>query len=116
MKNEFQYFVYIITNSYDTTLYIGMTNNLERRMLEHKQGKIEGFSKRYHLTKLVYYEETDDVGAAIEREKQLKNWHRDWKMNLIKESNPKFEDLAAEWYDKESFEDDGDAETSSHRA
>ena len=96
MKHERHYYVYIITNTWNTTLYIGVTNNLLRRIQEHKSGANKSFSKRYHLTKLVYYEETGDVRVAIEREKQLKRWHREWKMNLIKQQNPTFRDLSME--------------------
>ena len=74
-------------------LYIGVTNDLVRRTYEHKNKMIDGFTKKYNLTKLVYYEATTDVRSAIEREKQLKNWHRDWKMNLIKDFNPDWKDL-----------------------
>jgi putative endonuclease len=70
-------------------LYIGVTNNLERRMYEHKNKMVNGFTKKYYLTKLVYFEATTDVKSAIGREKQLKNWHREWKINLIREFNPK---------------------------
>ncbi len=101
------YYVYIITNKLNTTFYIGMTNDLLRRIWEHRQGEIKGFSQKYKLKKLVYFEDTDDVGVAIGREKQLKNWHRGWKLNLIKQDNPNFEDLAQEWFDE------GDPETSS---
>ncbi len=79
------------------TLYIGFTNNLVRRMYEHKKGIIEGFSKKYNLTKLVYYEIFTDVQQAIRREKQLKNWHREWKINLIESANPEWEDLSKDW-------------------
>ncbi len=92
------YYVYIITNKWNTTLYIGVTNDLGRRMYEHKQGLVEGFSKKYNLRKLLYFEETDDVQAAIEREKQLKKWRRDKKIVLIKKVNPQFEDLSTEWF------------------
>ena len=91
-----QYFVYILTNKSNKVLYIGVTNNLEWRMYEHKNKMIDGFTKRYNLTKLVYFEETSDVKGAIEREKQLKNWHRDWKMKLISDSNPEWKDLSVE--------------------
>ena len=91
------YYVYILTNKNDNVLYIGMTNDLLRRVYEHKQGIYKGFSQRYHLTKLVYFEETDDVTDAIGREKQLKLWHRDWKMNLIKKENPELTDLSKDW-------------------
>ena len=75
-------------------MYIGVTNNLERRVYEHKHELVEGFTKSYHVHKLVYYEETCDVRAALEREKQLKNWHRDWKQNLVKQMNPEWKDLS----------------------
>ncbi len=75
-------------------LYIGMTNNLQRRIYEHKNKLVDGFSKKYNLTKLVYYESTVDVASAIKREKQLKNWHRDWKINLIEENNVEWKDLS----------------------
>lgn len=94
-----KHYVYIITNFADTTFYIGVTNNIERRMYEHKNGLIEGFSKRYNLKKLVYYEEFKYVNDALKREKQLKNWHRDWKINLVKSVNPEMNDLAEKWYE-----------------
>jgi len=87
------YFVYILTNFANTTLYIGVTNNLERRIYEHRQELIEGFSKKYKLKKLIYFEQTSDITEALKREKQLKNWHREWKMNLIKTINPEFKNL-----------------------
>jgi len=89
-----QYFVYILTNKSNRVLYIGVTNNLERRMYEHKNKMINGFTKRYNLTKLVYFEETSDVRSAIEREKKLKNWHRDWKIKLVDDFNPGWKDLS----------------------
>lgn len=93
MKRERHYYVYIMTNEWETTLYIGMTNNLIRRVREHKEGIVEGFTKRYHVKKLVYYEAADTAYAAIAREKQLKNWHREWKLNLIRTMNPTMTDL-----------------------
>lgn len=87
------YFIYIIANFSDTTLYIGVTNNLDRRIFQHRQGVVNSFSKKYHLTKLVYFEEYNDIQEALIREKQLKNWHRSWKINLIKEFNPEFKNL-----------------------
>ncbi len=81
---EKQYYVYILTNKSSKVLYIGVTNDLERRMYEHKNKMIDGFTKKYNLMKLVYFEVATDVNSAIEREKQLKNWHRGWKINLIK--------------------------------
>jgi putative endonuclease len=91
-----QYFVYILTNKSNKVLYIGVSNNLERRMYEHKNKMIDGFTKRYNLTKLIYLEETSDIRSAIEREKQLKNWHRDWKIKLINNFNPEWKDLSIE--------------------
>ena len=89
-----QYYVYILTNKANKVFYIGVTNNLERRIFEHKNKMVEGFTAKYNLTKLVYYEATSDVESAITREKQLKNWHRDWKINLVNESNPEWKDLS----------------------
>jgi putative endonuclease len=89
-----QYYVYILTNKSNKVLYIGVTNNLERRVFEHKNKLVKGFTERYNLTKLVYYEVTNDIHSALEREKQLKNWHRDWKMNLISSFNPAWRDLS----------------------
>ncbi len=89
-----QYYVYILTNKSNKVLYIGVTNNLERRVFEHKNKLVKGFTERYNLTKLVYYEVTNDIHSAMEREKQLKNWHRDWKMNLIGSFNPAWRDLS----------------------
>jgi putative endonuclease len=88
-----QYYVYILSNKSNKVFYIGVTNNLERRMYEHNNKLISGFTKKYNLTKRVYFEATADVKSAIEREKQLKNWHRVWKINLIKELNPEWKDL-----------------------
>jgi putative endonuclease len=89
-----QYYVYVLTNKTNRVLYIGVTNNLERRIFEHKNKLVEGFTKKYNLNKLVYYEATNDIDGALEREKQLKNWHRDWKINLINSSNPAWKDLS----------------------
>lgn len=89
-------FVYILTN-HSRTLYIGVTNNLERRMTEHKSKCVPGFTKKYNITQLVYYEETSDTRAAIEREKQLKGWLRKKKIELIEQNNPEWKNLAANW-------------------
>ena len=94
---DHDYYVYIITNKQNRTLYIGMTNNLERRMSEHKRGEIEGFSQRYRLTRLVWFEHFRDVDAAIAREKQLKGWLRAKKIALVEKENPRWFDLAADW-------------------
>ncbi len=81
-------FVYIMTNTYRTTLYIGVTSNLKKRVEEHMEGLGSAFTKKYNLTDLIYFEEFSDINQAIQREKQLKNWHREWKLNLVKEKNP----------------------------
>lgn len=94
MIKKFRYYVYILTNVYNTVFYIGVTNNIVKRVFEHKAGVVEGFTKKYKVKKLVYLEEYNDIKEAIAREKQLKNWHRDWKINLIKKINPEFKDLS----------------------
>ena len=91
------YAVYIMTNYSQTSFYIGVTENLQKRVCEYKNKFVEGFTKRYNIDRLVYYELTDSVETALNREKQLKRWHRDWKINLIKEMNPEFKDLSMDW-------------------
>jgi len=91
-----QYFVYIMTNK-SGTLYTGVTNNLERRVLEHKNSLIDGFTKKYKINSLVYYEETNDILAAIGREKQIKGWLRAKKIALIESINPTWQDLSEDW-------------------
>lgn len=105
MKRERHYYVYIMANAGNTTVYIGVTNDVERRVFEHKEKLIKGFTKRYNLTKLVYFEETDDVGAAIAREKELKGWLRKKKNALIHSMNPTWQDLATDWYGEEKPQD-----------
>ena len=92
---EYCYYVYILTNK-SLTLYIGVTNNLERRILEHKNKLIKGFTKKYNIDKLIYYEEYGDIGEAIVREKQIKGWFRKRKIELIKTQNLEFKDLGKE--------------------
>lgn len=87
------YYVYIATNRSET-LYIGVTNDLDRRMQEHRSGKVPWFTAKYKIDTLVYFEETSDVKAAIAREKQLKNWSRVKKNTLIESKNPKWLDLS----------------------
>jgi putative endonuclease len=87
------YYVYIIASKRNGTLYIGVTNDLIRRIAEHKKGLVEGFSKKYKVNQLVYYEETPDVTSAIVREKRLKKWKRACKLRLIEEENPDWKDL-----------------------
>ena len=88
-----EYYVYIITNYEKTTLYTGISSDLVKRIYEHKNKLIEGFSKKYHLQYLVYYEIHNDVNVAISREKLIKKWKRQWKIDLIKKVNPEFLDL-----------------------
>jgi putative endonuclease len=88
-----QYYIYILTNKRNGTLYIGVTSNLVKRAYEHKNNIIDGFTKKYNIHKLAYYEITNDVESAIRREKQLKKWNRKWKMNLIEKNNPEWKDL-----------------------
>jgi putative endonuclease len=88
------YYVYIMTNKYDKVLYIGVTNSLVRRVFEHKNKlKPKSFTARYNLTKLIYFEDYEDIEQAIAREKQLKGWLRQKKIDLIKSKNPEFKDL-----------------------
>ena len=89
-------FVYILSNYSRTTFYIGVTSNLEQRIAEHKLGEGSVFAQKYKLKDLVYFEEHPDIDQAINREKQLKNWHRDWKINLIKSINPGMSDLSTD--------------------
>jgi len=88
------YYIYILTNKGHSVLYIGVTNNLERRIYEHKQHLIPGFTDRYNVEKLVYFETTEDVKAAIQREKELKGWTRKRKERLIETLNPQWIDLS----------------------
>ncbi len=90
---EYNYYVYIMTNKLNTVLYIGVTDNLTRRVYEHKNKVIKGFTEKYNINKLVYFETTKDVNSAIAREKVLKRWKRDWKVSLIEEKNKNWEDL-----------------------
>ena len=87
------YYIYILANKEGGTLYIGVTNNLEGRVWEHKQGVYKGFSSKYKINRLVYYENYSDINEAITREKQLKKWNRAWKIQLIEKDNPRWEDL-----------------------
>jgi len=87
------YYIYILASKRNGTLYIGVTNNLMKRVYEHKKDLADGFTKKYNVHKLVYYEQTSDIDSAINREKQLKKWNRTWKLKLIEEGNPKWEDL-----------------------
>ncbi len=88
-----QYYIYILTNKYRTTFYIGMTNDLNRRTSQHNDSMGSIFTSKYNLTDLIYYELYNNVDQAISREKQLKNWKKEWKINLIKTTNPNLETL-----------------------
>lgn len=91
------YFVYILANWDDSVLYIGVTGNMPRRLYEHRNHLVDGFSSKYNTTKLVYFEQTNDVYSAISREKQLKKWRRSKKNELIEGKNPQWADLSATW-------------------
>ena len=91
------YYIYIMTNE-SLTLYTGVTNDLTKRVFEHKNKLLPGFTAKYNITRLVYFEETNDVQAAIAREKQIKGWLRKNKVALISSVNPQWEDLSADWY------------------
>ena len=90
-----RHFVYILS-SRNRVIYVGMTNELSRRIYEHKNGLVDGFTKSYNVNKLVYYELQNDFESAVKREKQLKNWHRQWKINLIETRNKEWKDLYQE--------------------
>ena len=90
-------YIYILASKRNGTLYIGITNNLERRIAEHQEKNIAGFTKKYDVSTLVYYEEITSPTAAISREKQIKKWNRKWKLNLIEKFNPRWEDLSKDW-------------------
>jgi len=88
------YYVYILASKRNGTLYIGVTNNLSRRITEHKQGIADGFTKKYNIKTLVYYEWTNDIDSALSREKALKKWNRKWKLDLIEKDNSNWNDLS----------------------
>ncbi|MGN0760915.1 MAG: GIY-YIG nuclease family protein [Christensenellales bacterium] len=94
------YYVYILSNKSNKVLYIGVTNDLQRRVYEHKNKLIEGFTSKYNIDKLLHYEITTDIKSAIEREKQLKSWSRAKKEELINRSNPQRNDLSIDWFEK----------------
>lgn len=107
-SNRKTYFVYIITNR-SKTLYTGVTNNLERRMWEHKQGSGSEFARRYKLDRLVYYESFDDVRNAIDREKQIKGLLRIKKIALIVSVNPAWRDLSKDWFKRHRYQPDAES-------
>ena len=87
------YYVYILTSKRNGTLYIGVTNDLKKRIFEHKNSLVNGFTKKYSVHSLVYYEQCNDIESAITREKRLKRWNRKWKLELIERNNPQWKDL-----------------------
>ncbi len=87
----------MLASKYNGTIYIGVTNNIVSRTDQHKSNEIESFTKKYNVHRLVYYEDTDNIFDAIAREKQLKNWHRPWKIALIERDNPKWQDLSQQF-------------------
>ena len=93
------YWVYILASKRNGTLYIGVTNNIERRVLEHKNEINNSFTKKYNIKQLVYFEEFNDINDAILREKRFKKWKRKWKLYLIESNNPQWKDLSEGWYD-----------------
>jgi putative endonuclease len=93
MTRERSYWVYILASKIGGTLYIGVTNDLVRRVYQHREGVAESFTKKYHVHRLVYFEQHSDIEAAIQREKRLKKWNRTWKIRLIEENNPNWSDL-----------------------
>ena len=97
-RTQHQYYIYILASQKNGTLYIGVTNNIERRVLEHKEKVNEGFSSRYNINMLVYFESFQYINDAILREKRLKKWNRQWKINLIEEENIEWNDLSEDWY------------------
>ena len=96
------YYVYIMTNWNNKVMYVGVTNNLERRVYEHINKLADGFTKKYNINKLVYYDQTTNVCSAIEREKQIKGWVRKRKNELVETMNPNWKDLADDWNEKDS--------------
>jgi len=99
MSGQNEYYVYIMTN-HSGTLYVGVTNDLQRRVLDHKNLVVEGFTKRDKITRLVYFEETLYIIAALEREKEIKGWVRDRKIKHIESENPGWKDLSDDWFDE----------------
>ena len=87
------YYVYILTNKNKTVLYTGLTGNLEQRVTQHKTGEVKGFTQKYNVTNLIYFEEYKNIDDAKYREKRIKAWKREWKENLINESNPKWDEV-----------------------
>ena len=92
------FYVYILASQRNGTLYIGLTNDIERRIAEHKNKIYQGFTAKYNVNMLVYFEEHDTYDEAYNRERQMKKWKRIWKLNLIEKENPDWKDLSADWF------------------
>jgi len=99
MRINHQYYVYILASKIRGTLYIGVTNDVQRRVYEHKMGIKKGFTQKYDVNKLMYFETFQSIEEAIIREKNLKKWKLNWKIKLIEEKNIKWRDLSKDWYD-----------------
>ena len=99
MKTTHLYYVYILASKIRGTIYIGITNDLQKRVYEHKREIKKGFTEKYGVNKLIYFETFKDVNEAIKREKNLKKWKRAWKIKLIEKDNKKWLDLSKDWYD-----------------
>jgi putative endonuclease len=97
MSTNEKYYVYLLTNWNNKVIYVGVTNDLARRVYEHKYKMIKGFTEKYNVKKLVYFEETQDVNTAIEREKEIKKWRREKKNRLVNSINPNWDDLSLGW-------------------
>ena len=110
MTRQHCYYVYLVTNKNDKVMYVGVTNNLERRVYEHKMKMLPGFTEKYNVNKLVYFEETPDVCAAITREKKIKKWRREKKNNLVVAVNPEWKDLSDGWFEISPFGRDDNKE------
>ncbi|HOZ45418.1 MAG TPA: GIY-YIG nuclease family protein [Candidatus Hydrogenedentes bacterium] len=98
MRREHRYYVYLLTNKNDRVMYVGVTNDIDRRIYEHKAKMVRGFTAKYNVNKLVYYEEFGDVRDAIAREKQIKKWRREKKNGLVVACNPEWKDLSDGWF------------------
>ena len=94
-----RFYVYLLTNHNNKVMYVGMTNDLKRRVYEHKTKQLSGFTEKYNLSKLAYFEETSDVHAAITREKEIKKWRREKKNQLVVPTNPEWKDLSEGWFE-----------------
>ena len=97
MPSQHRYYVYLLTNWNNKVMYVVFTNDLERRVYEHKHKLVEGFTQKYNVNKLVYFEETGDINVALAREKEIKKWRREKKNSLVDGSNPEWEDLSSDW-------------------